>query len=180
MSSNAPFAPYCACVAEFVATAPESAVVSGTKMSLLTGVTVIDVARSAAGLPTPQKSVAEATSSRSSSADATVTSCHVFQSCGVNVTDATSAVTAGTPPPVMCTDAVTAAEGCAASLKRATAVPPSGTDTVAFSATTTGSGVDFTLGTSAPYGFHFSISARMQANISPCSSFWSALVSSSP
>ena len=81
-------------------------------------------------------SEADAIVSKSSSAAEIGTSCHVFQSCGVNVTDATSAVTAGTPPPVMCTDAVTAAEGCAASLKRATAVPPSSMEIAAFSATT--------------------------------------------
>ena len=135
LSSNAPFAPYCACVAEFVATAPESAVVSGTKMSLLTGVTVTDAARRAAGSPAPQTSIDGISESRLSSSAASETSCHWFQSCVVNVTDATSVETAGTPPETR-TAAVTDAAGCAASLKRATAVPPSSTETESFSATT--------------------------------------------
>ena len=102
---------------------------------MLTGVTAIAVARSAAGFPAPQMSEADATLSMSSSAAESGTSCHSLQSSGVNVTDATSAETAGTPPERR-TSAATAAAGCAASLKRATAEPPSGTDTAAFSATT--------------------------------------------
>jgi len=135
LSSNAPFAPYCACAAEFVATAPESAVVRGTKTSLLTGVTTTDAARRTAGSPAPQTRPDGISESRLSSAAARGTSCHAPQSSGVNVTDATSAETAGTPPETR-TAAVTAAAGCAASLKRATAVPPSAMETAALSATT--------------------------------------------